>query len=96
MDDLADRARVRGEALDLRVAARRERLAEKDDGLRAPGRPAAERDEVAQDGAHEEPGGREPPARDQGRPEAAEVQLLLGLEIGGRHRAATLPEAQDQ
>ena len=62
-DDLADRPRVRREALDLPAAERREGLAEVDDRLRAPDVAAREREGDAEDGADDEPADRQPPAR---------------------------------
>src|SRR5207247_4931690 len=93
--DLAHRARIRLRGLELHVAARRVRLAEIERRGRLEPLAAAERDAVADHGAHEQAGRQEPPARAEQPRVPAEVDLLLRLGIeGGGHPAATLAEAQ--
>src|SRR2546426_665654 len=63
-DDLADRARVRGETLDLTAARGRERLAEVEQRPGLPGLPTADGDEHSYDGAGDETHDGKPPAVD--------------------------------
>ncbi len=81
-DDLTDRARVRREALDLPAAERGERLAEVDDGLRAPHRASGEREHETDDRADEEASDRKPPALLDALPGRCEIDLLLAFELG--------------
>ena len=95
-DDLADRAGVRRQALDLTAAQRRERLAEVDDRLRSPDRAARERERDPDDRPDDEAADREPPAQLQALPRGGEVDLLLFESRGGASlmRRATLAAAQ--
>ncbi len=97
-DDLPDGTRVRRQALDLPTAERGERLAEVDDGLRAPHRAAREREHEADDGADEKAADGQPPAPLDALPGRGEIDLLLAFELGGGaavvHRLATLSAAQ--
>src|SRR5712691_174128 len=97
-DDLADRARVRRETLDLAAARRRERLAQVEQSLRPPRLPPADRDEDTDHGSDDDARDREPPAVGEPRPERAEIDLALCIGIGSEgaylaHRAATLATA---
>ena len=75
-DDQRDRARVRAEAGDEH-AARRGRLAQRDQRGRLVGRPPRERVDDAEDRAEHEPGDRQPPERDDRAAPAGEVDLAL-------------------
>src|SRR5206468_1031349 len=81
--------------LEQRAAGNTVGRTEVDRRARIPHLLAAERDEVADQRADEEPDEQEPPARGDRTPVPAEVDLLLGLEVGDPRGqgAATLTEA---
>src|SRR5919197_754111 len=105
-DDLPHCGRVRLHARE-HTAADRERRPQADDGLRAVRAPAADRDQIADDRPEHEAEERQPPARCDRGPVAAEVDFVVGQVGRGRggaprrglaldaHPAATLAEAQD-
>ena len=97
-NDLADRPRVRCEALDLTPTERGERLTEVDDRLGAPHGASREGESEADDGADEDTADRQPPPHFQALPGRREIDFLLVLQLRSRptvrHAAATLSAAQ--
>src|SRR5580765_630734 len=94
-DDRAHRRRVRLRALERDAADDAVRRADEDRRARPPDLGASEGDEIADQGADEQPDERKPPVRDDRAPVTAEIDFLLGFPVHVRRAqgAATLTEA---